>query len=149
MQEKNKFRYAEKCLYEYKRNVAALDVLREDLRVAKASYDVHAQNYQLSFGFSGEPSNPVEARLIKIEGLENKIKFLERCSKPITRLLSDLDSPENLSGSDNELLLNILKLMYFGKNKPSVIREELNICKRTFSLRRRELVNMAEAYLAL
>ena len=32
MRERDKFRYAERCLYDYKRNVAGLKVLREDLR---------------------------------------------------------------------------------------------------------------------
>lgn len=149
MKEKNKFRYAEKCLYDYKRNIAALDVLREDLRVEKAGTDVHAQNYQFSFGFNGTPSNPVEARLLKIENIENKIKMLERYTKPITQMIDDLTAPENLEGSDNNILMNILKLMYFGKNKPYVIRDELNICKRTFSLKRRELIDMVKGYLAL
>lgn len=83
MQEKNKFRYAEKCLYEYKRNIAALNVLREDLRVERAGTDVHVQNYQFSFGFNSEPSNPVEARLIKIESLERRIQQLSDRSEPL------------------------------------------------------------------
>lgn len=148
MQEKNKFRHAEKCLYEYKRNIAALDVLREDLRVEKAGSDVHAQSYQLSFGFSGEPSNPVENRLIKIENLESKIRLLERYTKPVTQLMNDLDAPENLQGSDNELLLNILKLLYFGKNTIEAILDELHIARRTFARKRRDLVLMTAQYLA-
>ena len=42
MKDKTSFRYAEKCLYEYKRNMAGLKVLRDDLRVLEASTDVHA-----------------------------------------------------------------------------------------------------------
>lgn len=148
MQEKNKFRYAEKCLYEYKRNIAALNVLREDLRVERAGTDVHVQNYQFSFGFNGEPSNPVEARLIKIESLERRIQQLERYTKPIENMMSDLDAPENLSNSNNKMLLNILKLLYFGKNTVDDIIEEMNIAKRTFSRKRRELVFLASDYLA-
>ena len=147
MQEKNKFRHAEKCLYEYKRNIAALDVLREDLRVEKAGSDVHAQSYQLSFNF-GEPSNPVESRLIKIENIESKIRLLERYTKPVTQLMNDLNAPENLQGSDNELLFNILKLLYFGKNTVDAILDELHIARRTFARKRRELVLMTSDYLA-
>ena len=148
MQEKNKFRYAEKCLYEYKRNIAALDVLREDLRVEKVGTDVHAQSYQLNFGFSSEPSNPVESRLIKIENLENKIRILERCTKPVTQLMTDLNAPENLIGSDNKLLLDILKLLYFGKNTVEAILDELHIARRTFTRKRRSLVLLTADYLA-
>ena len=148
MQEKNKFRYAEKCLYEYKRNIAALDVLREDLRVEKVGTDVHAQSYQLNFGFCGEPSNPVESRLIKIENLENKIRILERYTKPVTQLMTDLNAPENLIGSENKLLLDILKLLYFGKNTVEAILDELHIARRTFTRKRRDLVLLTADYLA-
>jgi len=148
MNDKNKFRYAEKCLYEYKRNIAALDVLRDDLKIERASTDVHAQSYQLSFGFNSEPSNPPESRLIKIENLESKIKLLERRTKPITQLMADLNAPENLKGSDNKLLLDILKLLYFGKNTINAIMNELYISRRTFARKRRDLVLLAADYLA-
>ena len=147
--QKDKFRYAEKCLYEYKRNLAALNILRDDLRVAQADTDVRAQNYQLTFGFGGEPKNPEEARMIKIEGIERRIQILERYTKPITQLMNDLNAPENLDGSDNEMLIQILKLMYFGRNNPTAIMCELNIAGRTFSRKRRELVFMTIDYMAV
>lgn len=149
MKEKNNFRHAEKCLYEYKRNLAGLDVLRDDLRVAQADTDCHAQNYMSTFTTGGEVSNPVQARLMKIESIEKKIQLLERFTQPITKMIEDLSSPNVLEGSEYEILLNILKLMYFGKNMPSVIRDELAISKRTFSLKRKELVTMAIDYLML
>ena len=149
MKNKDKFRYAEKCLYDYKRNLAALNVLREDLRVAKAGTDIRVQNYQFTFGFEGDPSNPVEARMIKIENIEGKIQKLERYTKPISQLIEDLSAPENLKGSMNRILFEVMKLFYFGKNLPEVIMEELNIAYRTFIRRRRELVFMAIGYLAI
>ena len=149
MKQKDKFRYAEKCLYDYKRNQACLEVLREDLRVAQISPDVHAQNYQYTFGFNGEPSNPVQARLIKIEALEERIKQLERITKPLTLLIENLNAPEVLDGSENKMLYEILRLMYLGKNIPDAIIEELKIARRTFFNRRRELVNLAVSYLGL
>ena len=149
MQEKDKFRYAEKCLYEYKRNIACLKILREDLRVEESGTDVHAQNYQYAFNFTGEPSNPVEARQMKIESLQGRIKMLERWTKPITELISDLTSPNVLNGSNNAAMMDILRLMYFGGNTPDAIIEELNISRRTFFSRRRLLVYVTIGYLAL
>ena len=149
MQEKNNFRFAEKCLYEYKRNLSAINILREDLRVANAQNSVHVQNYQLSFGFGGEPSNPVEERVIKIEKIKERIQKLERCTNPITQLIADLNTPENLKYSDNKTLFNILKLLYFGKNTVDDIVDELHLGRRTFARKRRELVFMACGYLAL
>ena len=149
MKQKDKFRYAEKCLYEYKRNLACLEVLREDLRVEQAGTDVHAQNYQYTFNFTGEPSNPVQARLLKIETLEERIRKLERWTKPITMLLKDLTSPDSLDTSHNKELYEVLRLMYLGKNQPDAIIDELRIARRTFYNRRRELVYTAISYLAL
>ena len=149
VQEKNSFRSAEKWLYGYKRNLAGLKVLREDLRVAQAGLDVHAQNYQYTFSATGEVSSPVHARVEKIESLEGRIRWLERYTKPITQLIEDLTAPEVLEYSENKALMDILRLMYFGKNPPDVIIEELKITRRTFFRQRRELVNMAISYLAL
>ena len=87
MNKSDKFRFAEKCLYEYKRNLACLEVLRDDLRVAQAGLDVRAQNYQYTFNLGGEVSDPVSARLIKIEQLEERISKLERLTKPITTVV--------------------------------------------------------------
>lgn len=149
MKQQNSFKYAEKCLYEYKRNLAGLRVLREDLRVIQAGLDVHAQNYQYTFNFTGEISNPVQSRLLKIESLEERIRKLERVVNPITQLIEDLTAPEVLEYSPSNDLLQVLKLMYFGKNPPDAIMNELNIARRTFFRQRRELVNMAISYLAL
>ena len=149
MKQKDKFRYAEKCLYEYKRNMACLEILREDLRVERAGSDVHVQNYQYTIDFTGNPSNPVQARMIKIEQLEERIRKLERWTKPITQLEKDLTSAESLDTSRNKELYEVMKLMYFGKNQPDAIIEELRIARRTLSRRRRELVITAINYLGL
>ena len=148
MNQRNEFRRAEKYLYDYKRNKAGLNVLREDLRVAQAGLDVHAQNYQFTFNFTGEVSNPVHNRVEKIESLENRIRSLERITMPITQLIEDLTAPEVLEYSDNKVLMDILRLMYFGKNPPDAVIDELKIARTTFFKRRYELVNMAISYLA-
>ena len=149
MKQKDKFRYAEKCLYEYKRNIACMEILREDLRVERAGSDVHVQNYQYTINFNGEVSNPVQARVLKIEQLEERIRKLERWTKPLTQLEKDLTSAESLDTSRNKELYEVMKLMYFGKNQPDAIIEELRIARRTLARRRRELVITAINYLGL
>ena len=149
MKERDKFRYAEKCLYEYKRNVAGLRVLREDLRVMKSGLDVHAQSYQMTIGFEGEVSNPVHARVVRIEGVEERIRKLERVVEPIKQLVEDITAPEVLDYSENKGLIEILRLVYFGRNPIEAVIEELKITRRTFFRQRRELVNMTISYLAL
>ena len=149
VKERDNFRYAEKCLYEYKRNVAGLKVLREDLRVLKSGLDVHAQNYQYKIDFTGTYSNPVHARLEKIDGVEERIRRLTRITEPITQLMADITAPEVLEYSENKNLMEILRLMYFGKNPPDAIMEDLRISRTTFFKQRRELVNMTISYLAI
>lgn len=149
MKKSDKFRFAEKCLYEYKRNLACLEVLRDDLRVAEAGLDVKAQNYQYTFNFSGEVSDPVSARLIKIEQLEERINKLERITKPITNLINDLDSSDVLNGSRNKDLIQVLRLQYFGKNTHEAILQAMNIAKTTYFRMRQELVFVVICYMAL
>ena len=149
MTEREKFRYAEKCLYGYKRNMACLDILRQDLKLERAGNDVHAQNYQLTFGFSGEPSSPVQKYVEKLETLERRIKYLERWTVPISRLLKDLNSSYSLTGSKNADLLQIVKLMYMGETQAKRVKIELKLSERTFTRRRRELVRLAIGYLGL
>lgn len=149
MKQKDKFRYAEKWLYGYMKNIACLETLKGDLQLKQSGSDVHAQNYQNPFGHSGEPSSPVHSYYVSIETLKERIKYLERWTEPIGKLLSDLNSPYTLSGSKNADLLQILKLMYFGENQPKKVMTELKIPKRTFTRRREELVKIAIDYLGL
>jgi len=147
--QKDKFKLTEKYLYDYKKNLAELDSLREDYTAEKNGSDVHAQNYEASLNTTGEPSNPPHEWVVKIEGMKTRIKKLDRYTKPITRLLNDLSAPENLRNSDYAMLLEILKLMYLGKNKPKDIYNELAISKTSFFRKRRELVYLAREYIGL
>ena len=149
MKEKDKYRYAEKCLYEYKQNVACLEVLKKLLKQEQASLDVHAQNYESVPQTISTPSNPVQARVLKIEQIEGCIKKLERWVKPITLLIKDLNSVEVLEGSNNEILMKVLKLVYFGQNQHDVVIGELNMSRRMFYYYKQRLVNSVICYLAL
>ena len=149
LKQKDRFRYAEKWLYGYTKNLACLDTLRGDLQIYRAGSDVHAQNYGNPLGFSGEPSSPVHAYVVSMETLEERIKYLERWTAPITRLINDLNGTYSLTGSKNTDLLQILKLMYIGENPPKQIKDELKISDRTFTRRRRDLVKVAIGYLGL
>ena len=95
------------------------------------------------------PSNPVEARQIKLENLQNRIQRLERCTQPITDMIADLTSPSVREGSDNKALMEVLELLYFGGNIPDVVMSELKITRSTFFRRRRKLVYTAITYMAL
>ena len=129
--------------------MACLDTLRGDLQVYRAGSDVHAQSYNKPFGFSGEPSSPVHSYVVSLETLEERIKYLERWTKPISRLINDLNSSYSLTGSRNTDLLQILKLMYLGETPPKKVMNELKLPRRTFTRRRQELVRITIDYLGL
>ena len=141
------FKYAEKCLYDYKRNVACLELLRSDLRLERSGTDVHAQNYQYAFNFTGTPANPVEARLLRIERIEERILQLERCTQPISRMIEDLQAPYVHEGSAKADMYPLMELYYFGQNSLTLVLSELHISKPILYKRRRILVRMLMGYM--
>ena len=145
MKEKDKFRYAEKCLYGYMKNMACLKILRDDLKIQREGNDVHAQNYERTLDFTGEPSSPVHSYVVSLETLETRIKYLERLTKPITKLVEDLDgdSPKKAD------MKKILELMYFRENQPKQVMAKLKLSRRTFARRRDMLVRLTIDYLGL
>lgn len=145
--ERDMFKYAEKCLYDYPRNMACLEVLRGDLQLEHSGSDVHAQNYQAPLTFSGLPTNPIEARQMRIERLEERIRQLERCTKPISRLIEDLKAPYVHEGSEKAELLPLIELYYFGVNSSTYIMSELHIGRQSLYNRRRMLVKMLMRYM--
>ncbi len=145
--EVNMFKYAEKCLYEYKRNIACLEILREDLRTENNATDVQAQTYDAPLNFTGNPSNPVQSRIIRIERLEERIKQLERYTQPVTQLISDLNAPYVREGSPKAELYSLMELYYFGQNSTAIILAELHISRQSLFNRRRELVKMLMGYM--
>ena len=141
------FKYAEKCLYEYKRNLACLEILRNDLRVERAGSDVHCQNYQSTLSQTGTPSNPVQNRLLRIEQLEGRIQQLERYTQPVTRLIVDLKAPYVLDDSQKAELYTLMELYYFGQNSVQAVQSELKIGRHALYSRRRVLVKMLMGYM--
>ena len=139
------FKFTEKCLYNYKANLSRIGVLEEDLRVLRAGSDVHAQSYQLTFGFCGDNSDPVSRYVEKIESLENQIKRLRRNTAPITELINDMSTAKE--GTKNYDYKMLIELFYFGGLLLSEIADELHKSRRTLSQRRQSLVLKAAGYL--
>lgn len=147
MKDKVKFRYAEKCLYDYRTNLSRIEVLSEDLRVLRSGGDVHGLSYQMTFNFGADASDPVLEHVAKIQKLENQIKNLERVTRPITKLIHDLSTAKQ--GSINQELMKILELFYVGGMLLSDVMDELHRSRRTLSSRRYELVIKTIRYLGL
>ena len=140
MKEKHKFRFAEKCLYDYKKNLARLNVLCEDLRVLQCSSEVKVQVYDRIFAPNNSPSDPVFNHLIKIENIEEEIKKIKRLTDPIKKMIEDFSSSEVLENSHQNRLLKILRYVYFGNNSWHDVTQEMHIGKSLFFQYKKELV---------
>lgn len=134
------YKFAEKCLYDYKKNVFALNLLKQDLIIAKRSLDVKAQSYEKQNTHSTVPLDPVHLRVINIERLEKRITELERIVKPIAKLKKDL--------SKNPELLDILTFFYLGEADKSEILKKLFVSRAAFYRRKKKLVFLTADYLA-
>ena len=141
-----RFRFAERCLYDYKTNVAQLEVLRADLKVLDAASSVRGQNYD-GLPCLGHLRDAVSARLERIENLEEDIRYLERRTEPIRRLYDDLRAGYVLDGSPKTILRGILELFYLGENTWQATAEELGLSRMSFFRRRNELVGLSLRYL--
>ena len=142
------FRFAERCLYDYKANMARLEVLRADLRILDAVSSVNVQAYDGVPG-SGDPQDAPSVRLIRIEKVEEDILHLERRTLPIRRLYDDLREDYILADSPKMILRGILDLFYFGENTWQATAHELGLGKSSFFEKRKELVRLTIRYLGL
>ena len=141
-----RFRFAERCLYDYKTNVARLEVLQADLKVLDAASSVNGQNYD-GLPCLGYLRDAVSARLERIENLEEDIRYLERRTEPIRRLYDDLGAGYVLEGSPKTILRGILELFYLGENTWQATAEELGLGRTSFFEKRKELVELTIRYL--
>ena len=116
--------YVERCLYDYKANVAEIEILREELN---GLMSLHGQSYEInnSQGEGDPVANIVNQGLI----LEKKIAKLEKRVKPVDKLLSDL------KGSS-------LKVQQDKEN----IKQSLAVSERTLWRRTGELISLAKRY---
>ena len=142
-----KFKFVEKCLYDYPKNCAKVDVLRLDLEVLRKNGDVKAQSYDNdSRGSEGGHSDPVWSFVEQVERLEKQIFKLERITTPITRLTRELKMSKGTRKAD---LLQVLELYYFEDATSKESEDELHLDRKTLFRRRKYLVSLAGEYLGV
>ena len=140
------FKFAESCMFRYLENLAKIEELRNDLRFADTQSSVKVQNYEGYSVTNGYIDN-VPKRILTIDAIEILIANFERRTKPITRLLNDLDNP--YSSPKRRDLLNILRFRYIHNNTQDITMSHLKMSKYRYSTRRNQLVEMVMEYMTL
>ena len=132
--------YIERCLYDYKANVAKLEMMQEELDDLMS---LHGQSYEIfkSHGEADPVANAVNQRL----KLEIKIKEIKRRIKPVEKLIEDLKG----TSLRVRQMAEILRLRYFQHEDKTIIMEKLAVSSSTLWRRTNELIALAERYFPL
>lgn len=130
--------YVEKCLYDYKANIAEIEVLKEK---RSGLMSMRAQCYQANNSY--EVNDPVGNIVNQRLAIDKKISRLEKCVKYVGKLIDDL----NGSASNVRQMSVILQLRYIQHEDKEAIKEKIGISERTFWRRVRELIRLAKRYL--
>ncbi len=129
--------YVERCLWDYRENLASIDMMREELA---GLMSVQGHDYGGSeAGGSGDPVSRVCERAMT---LERNIRKAEKMTVPITRMA------EGLCGSDLRIhqIREVFRLRYFEhENKEMVIRTA-GISEKTYYRRCSDIKRMARKY---
>lgn len=149
MTARDRFRYIEKCLYNYCPNLARIEVLRFDLANLQRYGDVHAQNYAQHTRTHGSHSDPPAEYESQCSRLDAEISRLMRITNPITLMLSHLDNPNAGDASRKKALKAVYHAVYEGGNPMDEASEILGMSRKTCYARRIELVRMAGEYLGV
>ena len=129
--------YVERCLYDYKANVAEIEILREELN---GLMSLHGQSYEIN-NSQGE-NDPVANIVNQGLRLEKKIAKLEKRVKPVDKLLSDLKG----SSLKVQQMSGILRLRYIEHEDKENIKQSLAVSERTLWRRTGELISLAKRY---
>lgn len=130
-------KYVERCLWDYRANVAMLEILQGKLRALQS---VHGHNYEAHV--ENGASDPVAMRTDKVLNMERKIKRTEQLVFPVNRLVSDLSG----SSHPTRQMSEILRLKYFDHNSREYVQTKLSISQPTYWRRHEELMRLARKY---
>lgn len=141
----DEYRYAEKVLYSYRRNVETSERLSEELRMLRASGDVYGQSYgQIATGGSGDP---VARHVDEILMLEARLKRILRRVKAVDEMRKDLREGNVITITSGKNLLLILDGYYIPCLTVNEFLTAFCWSRSIFYVRRRELVMIAGEYL--
>ena len=130
--------YVEKCLYEYKSNIAVLEYLQEEKNNLMS---IHGHSYDIENKSS--MSNPVLTTVNQSMELEKKIACLKRKIVPVRKLLDDLAVGKSLRVQQ---MREILISKYVAHEDNQHVQEKMCVSVSTYWRRVREFLRLARKY---
>ena len=146
MRAKEYYRYTEKVLYSYRHNVEMSEKLLGELDMLRAKGDMIGQSYGNAGSISGV-SDPVLSYVMKVEGLEHKLKRVIRRVKAVDSLREDLRTGKVITITSPRNLLRILAEHCIDGVTVSEFLRYTHWVRSTFYARKHELVLIAGEYL--
>lgn len=146
MRAKEYYRYTENVLYSYRHNVEMSEKLLGELDMLRAKGDMIGQSYGNAGSISGV-SDPVLSYVMKVEGLEHKLKRVIRRVKAVDSLREDLRTGKVITITSPRNLLRILAEHCIDGVTVSEFLRYTHWVRSTFYARKHELVLIAGEYL--
>ena len=132
--------YVEKCLWEYRENVAMLEHLRA---LCQGLMSVRGHSYEAHI--AGNVTNPVLDITDKRLKLESRIARTELRVKPVERLNRDM-----ANGAYNDRhIREVLKLRYMEHHSVDTVRDMLHISSSTYGRAKERLLKVACKYFGI
>ena len=132
--------YVERCLWEYRENVAMREQLRE---FCKGLMSVRGHSYEAHI--AGNVTNPVLDVTHKKLKLEARIAKIELRVKPVERLNADI-----ANGAYNDRhIREVLKLRYMEHHSVDAVRDMLHISSSTYGRAKDRLLKVACKYFGI
>lgn len=133
MKQNEKYRYAEHCLYSYRKHQETYRTIKLELQRLRSGSDVHGQNYGKRTQ-TGSIS-PVERYVERIEKLEYHLKRLKQEIKPVLKVIIETrhKTPWNI-------MRVILESYYLDHGHSEHIRARYRLTRKAYYEERRRLV---------
>ena len=133
-------RYVERCLWEYRENIAMLERLCWLLSIVRSvrghSYEAHV---------AGNVSDPVADVVHRIMQLEKRILKTWEKVNPVNRLQKDIAA----GAHQDRYLRDVLKMRYMEHVSVDAIRDVLHISSSTYGRVKQKLLKVAGKYFGL
>ena len=129
--------YVERCLWDYRDNLASIEIMREELAGL-----ISVQGQDFSMNGANTICDPVPKVFERVMKLESGIQKAEKMTLPITRMV------EGLCGNDLRIhqIREILSMKYFEHEDKETVIRNAGISEKTYFRRIGEIKRIARKY---